>query len=282
MIAHTKFAASEAATLNLKWKGAPQRKVIDINKPKLYALLIGVSDYSNPDFKLRYAAKDATDFAEALRKQEGGVYREVVIKTLTNSQATAGNIRDALDWLEGEVTSRDVGLLFLAGHGMNDLKRRFYYLPYDGNPEKLRRTAIPQTDIQGVISALAGKALMFIDACHSAGSFGATTQTRGLSLVDINGIVNELSSAENGVVMFASSTGRELSIEDSRWENGAFTEALLEGFTGKADYNRDSAISIKELDLWLSERVKELTEKRQHPVARKPPTVPDFPIALAK
>ncbi len=283
LIARTKFSASEAASLGLKWKGPPPRQqTVDINKPKLYALLIGVSDYANDDFKLRYAAKDAEDFAQALKLQEGGVYREVELKVLTNSQATAGNIRDALDWLEGEVTSRDVGLLFMAGHGMTDLKQRFFYLPYDGNPEKLRRTAIPQHDIQSVISSLAGKALMFVDACHSAGSFGSGTQTRGLSLVDINGIVNELSSAENGVVMFASSTGRELSIEDSRWENGAFTEALLEGFQGRADYNKNNAISVKELDLWLSERVKELTNKKQHPVARKPPTVPDFPIALAK
>ena len=283
LIAHTKHATSEAAGLNLTWKGEPERKTAqDINKPKLYALLIGVSDYSNADYKLRYAAKDAEDFANTLKKQEGGVYREVVVRKLTNSQATAGNIRDALDWLEGEVTHRDVGLLFLAGHGMTDLKQRFYYLPYDGNPEKLRRTAIPQSDIQSVISSLAGKALMFIDACHSAGSFGKTTQTRGLSLVDVNGIVNELSSAENGVVMFASSTGRQLSIEDSRWENGAFTEALLEGFEGKADYNKNNAISIGELDLWLSERVKQLTNKKQHPVARRPSTVPDFPIAIAK
>lgn len=282
LIAHTKHAASEAESLELQWKGrrAPQSNG-DISKPKLYALLIGVSDYKNPDYKLRYAAKDAEDFANVLKQQEGGVYREVVIKKLTNKQATAGNIRDALDWLEGEVTSRDVGLLFLAGHGVTDLKQRFYYLPHDGNPDKLRRTAIPQADIKSVISSLAGKALMFIDACHSAGSFGSE-QTRGLSLVDVNGIVNELSSAENGVVMFASSTGRQLSIEDERWENGAFTEALLEGFSGKADYNQNNAISIKELDLWLSERVKELTNKRQHPVARKPPTVPDFPIAIAR
>lgn len=281
LIAQTKYATSEAARMSFNWKGKPPRlQDADINKPKLYALLIGISDYQQEDYKLRYAAKDAQDFAQTLKAQEGGVYREVVIKSLLNDQATAGNIRDGLDWLEQEVTSRDVGLLFLAGHGITDLKQRFYYLPYDGDPKRLRRTAIPQSDIQSVISSLAGKALMFIDACHSAGSFGATTQTRGLSLVDINAVVNELSSAENGVVMFASSTGRQLSIEDSRWENGAFTEALLEGFNGKADYNRNNAISIAELDLWLSERVKQLTDKRQHPVARRPVTVPDFPIAI--
>jgi len=98
----------------------------------------------------------------------------------------------------------------------------------------------------------------------------------------VTAVVNELSSAENGVVMFASSTGRELSIEDDRWENGAFTEALLEGLSGKADYSQDRVVSVGELDLWLSERVKKLTNKKQHPVARRPDTVPDFPFAIQR
>ena len=62
--------------------------------------------------------------------------------------------------------------------------------------------------------------------------------------------------------MFASSTGREISIEDERWKNGAFTEALLEGLAGKADYSKDGKLTIAELDLWLSERVKELTARQ--------------------
>jgi hypothetical protein len=94
--------------------------------------------------------------------------------------------------------------------------------------------------------------------------------------------VNELASAENGVVMFSSSTGREVSVEDQRWENGAFTEALLEAFSGAGDLTGDGIVSIAEFDLYLSERVKDLTDRQQHPVTVKPDTVPDFPIALAR
>ena len=283
LIARTSKAVSEPAKIALKWSGSPPKpKVPEFAKPKLYALLIGVSNYQDENFRLRYAAKDAIDVSQALKKQEGGVYREVVTKILTDQDATAGNIRDGLDWLEQEVTHRDVGLLFLAGHGITDLKQRFYYLPVDGNPEKLRRTAIPQSDIQDAISSLPGKVLMFIDACHSASGLRSSTQTRGLSLLDVTAVVNELSSAENGVVMFASSTGRQLSIEDDRWQNGAFTEALLEGLNGQADYSKDSVVSVGELDLWLSERVKVLTDKKQHPVARSPDTVPEFPFAIRR
>jgi hypothetical protein len=41
--------------------------------------------------------------------------------------------------------------------------------------------------------------------------------------------VNELSSTENGITTYASSTGREVSQEDDSWGNGAFTKALVEG-----------------------------------------------------
>jgi len=82
--------------------------------------------------------------------------------------------------------------------------------------------------------------------------------------------------------MFASSTGRQLSIENGTWKNGAFTKALIEGLSGNADYVKDGKLTISELDLWLSERVKFLTDKRQAPVMRKPDTIPDFPIALVR
>jgi uncharacterized caspase-like protein len=95
-------------------------------------------------------------------------------------------------------------------------------------------------------------------------------------------VINELASAENGVVVFSSSTGKQYSLEDPQWGNGAFTKALVEGFNGKADYNRNGRITHKMLDFYLSERVKELTGGQQTPVTQAPGGVPDFPIALSK
>jgi uncharacterized caspase-like protein len=95
-------------------------------------------------------------------------------------------------------------------------------------------------------------------------------------------VVNELASAENGAVVFASSTGKQYSLEDDAWGNGAFTKALVEGLSGKADYSGKGTISINMLDLYLSERVKQLTGGKQTPTTTKPNTVPDFPIALRR
>ena len=105
-------------------------------------------------------------------------------------------------------------------------------------------------------------------------------QQRGSA--DLTAIVNELTSAENGVVVFASSTGRQYSLESTNWNNGAFTKALVEGVTGRADPRQTGRITHKMLDYYVTERVKELTNGRQTPVNISPQGVPDFPIAVVK
>jgi uncharacterized caspase-like protein len=97
---------------------------------------------------------------------------------------------------------------------------------------------------------------------------------------DIVDLVNDLSSAENGVIVFASSTGRQYSLESDLWGNGAFTKALVEGVSGKADLRKQGTITHKMLDFYLAERVKELTRGEQTPVTASPYGVPDFPIAV--
>jgi len=86
----------------------------------------------------------------------------------------------------------------------------------------------------------------------------------------------------NGPVIFTSSTGRQVSIEAPEWNNGAFTKALVEGLTGKAaDLNDRKMITIKSLDYYIANRVKELTDGKQATTTIIPRSAtPDFPIAV--
>jgi len=226
--------------------------------------------------KLQYPAKDARDFAQAMLAQKGGLYRDVEVKLMTDAQATRDEVVDGLDWLQRQVTAKDVGMLFLAGHGVNDPTGIYYYLPVNFAVDKLKRTGVPFSDIRNTLASLAGKALFFVDTCHAGNVMGG----RRAGFPDINAVVNELASAENGVVVFASSTGRQYSQESTAWNNGAFTKAVVEGVGGKADYQKTGRITHKMLDFYLSERVKELTKGAQTPVNPSPQGVPDFPIAL--
>ena len=276
VIAENKFASSEPALARLKWKGKPPVMDEFVIKPKLYVLAVGVSKYDMENMSLRFAAKDAQDFAAVLKRQKGKLYRDVAVNIVTDDNASKGDVLDGLDWIERETTDNDVAAIFLAGHGINDRDGDYYFLPKNADPDRLRRTGVPYAVIKDVASGLPGKVLFFIDPCHSGNVMG----TRRGGPADIIAVVNDLSAAENGVVVFASSTGNQYSLEDPAWGNGAFTKALVEGLSGEADWTKDGNISINEMDLYLSERVKKLTGGQQTPTTSKPDTVPDFPVAV--
>jgi WD40 repeat protein len=281
LIAHSGALASEPAAVNLLWAGAaPASADANLLKPKLYGLFIGISKYQDDRLQLGLAAKDAHDLAEALKAQSGKLYGGVETRVLIDQEATRGDILDGLEWLEKQVTSRDIGVIFLAGHGMTDEHQNYWFLPDDARIEKLRATAVAQEDIQRTLRGLPGKAILFLDTCHSGQVLASADGAKSRGIVDVTAVVNELTAAENGVVAFASSTGREVSLERPEWGNGAFTKALIEGLGGKADLLHNGAITLSELDAYVVNRVKDLTGGAQHAVMLRPSTVSDYPIAL--
>ncbi len=254
-------------------------------KPNLYVLAIGVSKYAKSDMSLIFPAKDAQDFAHAMETQQGGLYNEVKTLIITNENATKDKILEGLDWIRKQTTPKDVAMIFIAGHGMTDNRSgTYYFLPYDANPEKLMATAVPAYYIRDTVASLQGKVLLFMDACYS-GNILKGKRTRGIPVAatsDVRGFVNELISAENGAIVFASSAQGQRSLEADEWGNGAFTKALLEGLSGKADPYHQGKITPSMLYYFIAEQVKKLTNGEQTPLMDKPPTVPEFPIAVVK
>lgn len=280
LFADNKNGTSTPATLRLRWAGKPAPAPEISNKPKLYLLAVGVSQYANPQYNLDLAAKDATDMARVLQAQKGKLYADVQVRLLTNAKATKDDVLDGLEWLKKEVTAKDVGIMFLAGHGMNDNTGKYYFLPHNADPGKLLRTGVAQTDIRDTLNTLAGKVVFFIDTCHSGNALG-TARTRAAT-APVDAFVNELASAENGVLVFTAATGRQLSLEDNSWGNGAFTKAVVEGLSGKADQQNTGRVTHKALDYYVSERVKQLTGGQQSPTSIIPQGVQDFPLAVVK
>lgn len=246
-----------------------------LSQPRLFVLAIGISDYKRPEYKLGLAAKDANDFAEAMRAQSGKLYRDVQTRSLINQQATRLAIIANLKWLSDTVGPGDIGMLFLAGHGINAQTGQYYFLPYEGSHEQLVQTGLPEAAIRDTLGRMRGKALFFVDTCFGGNVVGNfNTASRELARM-----ANDLAAAENGVVVFASSSGKQLSEENDAWGNGAFTKAVLSGLSGKADLTRTGRITFKGLDFYVSEEVRKLTEGRQTPVTISPIGVPDFAIA---
>ncbi len=85
--------------------------------PRLSAVLVGVSQYRQEPLRLHWAAKDANDLEAALQRQQGGLYREVNVKVLTDAKADRSALLNALIWLERETHSTTQRYCSLLGMG---------------------------------------------------------------------------------------------------------------------------------------------------------------------
>lgn len=213
---------------------------------------------------LQYTAKDAADFAKAFAGQGGAgkLFEQVFVKTLVAPEQTDMTaIKQAMfdlayQWNDGQIKPNDVLVVFISSHG-KIVENRFKILQTGYNPKYDRLTVDYKTDILEVLSPLNCKKLVFLDACHSGGAkegFGGVSKA-----------VIELAQTQPGVSTLTSCGSTEKSYEDKTWENGAFTEALLEAFGNqvctdasgqfRADTDGDGILRLGELYDFLRRRV---------------------------
>jgi uncharacterized caspase-like protein len=84
-------------------------------------------------------------------------------------------------------------------------------------------------------------------------------------LTNLVKIITKCQQKQNGWTIFSSS-GNEVSWEHSDWQNGAFTEAIIEGLKyGKADYNGNKIITTTELYRYINQRVPKLNTTKGFP-----------------
>jgi hypothetical protein len=228
-----------------------------VKKSSLYVLAIGTEPRSY-SHQTALSAKDAEDVANVLRMQTGKLYEYVVVRLLISDKATRAAMIDAFDWIAQETHPDDVSIIFLSGIGIKSERGTFYFLSFDSNIEDLRNTAIPSSEIEQTLSSLSGKTILFVDTGFAASAARLAELRKAIFFA----ASNDLSLVVNGT------TG-----------NGAFTKALVEGLSGKADVSGDREISVSELDVYLARRVKDITKGRQIPVSAKP-LMEDFPIVV--
>lgn len=271
IIAENKYSVSNPEYINVEYI----ERIKNIFKPTLYGLAIGVSNYKDKGLNLDYPAKDAFAVSDILKNQKKGLYRDIKIEFLHNEKATRFNILKGLHRLKKEATQKDVVLIFLAGHGLNDEFENYFFLPHDAKKEFLNGSAVKWSEFVDVIKTLPSKVILMADACHSGNIMGGKKRS-----ADITGALKGLLSAGTGQVIMTSTTGSSVAYEDPRWGHGAFTKAITEGLRGMADYDCDGVITIKELDFYVTFRVKDLTKGRQKPTTIIPSSIPDFPFAI--
>ncbi|MFC1725513.1 caspase domain-containing protein, partial [candidate division KSB1 bacterium] len=246
--------------------------ISDWNKINRYAVIIGVSDYKNPDIPdLSYAHKDAIDLYEFLASPKGGDFKKSNMKLLLNDNATTQNIRDALFNFLKRAKKEDIVYIYFSGHGApeNINPDNMYLITHDTDLQKVSSTAFPMWDIQTALARhiQSERVIIITDACHS-GQVGEEIKTKSLKKQNlINRYLMELSKSKSGRACLTASESGELSAESQGWGggHGVFTYFLLEALKGKADKDRNGIVSVKEVINYTFEKVVMETKGRQHP-----------------
>jgi dipeptidyl aminopeptidase/acylaminoacyl peptidase len=284
LYAENRNATSPPLAVPLKWDGKADlsqgiQGAAAEHKPRLFLLAVGVSQYHRPELNLNFADNDADQFGRAMQAQQGKEYAEVVSRVLLNGDATQSSVRTGLQWLESQVTGDDVGILFMAGHGFQMGDEGYFFAAADFDPSRARETGVDYKTIRQslVHFARAGnRAIFLIDTCHAGGVIGSNLgASSGATLAA------ELGRPENGVVVLTAAGPNQLSFEDAKWRDGAFTKAVLEAIVdAKADPEESGTITMLDLGRYVSKRVPVLTEQRQAPILMMPAGgVADFPVA---
>ncbi len=256
----------------------------------LHVLAVGVNAYANPEFDLRYAVPDATDFAEEVERQQRklGAYPTVEVTRLVDRDATKANILLAIGRLAGDVREppsdapaavraiapagpEDAVVIFFAGHGTAQ-SDRFYLLPHDlgyaGPRAGLDATGLRDILAHGISDleleqALeqvdAGHALLVIDACHSGQALESEETRRGP--MNSKGLAQL--AYEKGMYVLTAAQSYQAALEATELGHGLLTYALVEeGLkTASADEApRDGSVVIREWLDFATNRVPGLEE----------------------
>jgi tetratricopeptide (TPR) repeat protein len=236
------------------------------NSGKTRALVIGISDYQYID-KLNYADRDAEIFASYLFSQ--GIAPEDVV-LMKNKDAKRANIITELLRLAQLSQPGDNLIFYFSGHGDVEnitLFKKGFLLTYDTYSNNYLAGAVSVPDIKELFVTLCNqqvKVIVITDACRSgklAGGKEGVQFTAGL-----------LKDIWNNEIKMLSSQPNELSQEGPQWGEGrgVFSYYLVNGMKGEADANRDSLITIKELQQFVEAGVYQSTAGKQQPIIDGP------------
>jgi hypothetical protein len=234
-------------------------------KPQLYALVVGIQSFANPDFNLRFSVADATAIAEVLKNKASPLFSKVNVEQLVTQQTTTKAAIEAALARYQHIGPRDVFLFYVASHGMfeGDLATRQYFLipsnMREATMEAVQRDAVSEGDLKRMIGSIpATRKLLLFDTCH-AGAMGDAMMvtTRGMGE---SAAVNVLSSAVGSTVLSASTSEQE-ALEDMEG-HGVFTWVLLQGLNGSADFLKDGYIKTFDLATYVDHEVPKIAEER--------------------
>ncbi len=257
-----------------------------------YIIAVGVNEYANKDYNLRYAVADAQSFGDEVRSRQNqiGDFERIEVVSLLNENATKANILAALKKLNGEtsgapslkanpwdnlkkVEPEDTVIIYYAGHGTAQAQR-FYLIPHDlgytGDRTKLTEQglktildhSISDLELEAAVEGLdAGHLLLVIDACNSGQALEAEEKRRGP--MNSKGLAQL--AYEKGMYILTAAQSFQAALEAAQLGHGLLTYALVEeGLKTPVadDQPKDGVLIAREWLDFATERVPQMQEMK--------------------
>jgi WD40 repeat protein len=244
----------------------------------LFIIAVGVDKYpqlktcgpqQNAPCDLSFAGADAKAFAETVEKQMRGLHVNVVRRVLVNGvggelEPTRDNIENAFDVL---LTAKDNDTIavFIAGHGHNDQRTGYQFLPTNaraGDSGNLASSSVIKwATLEGAIQAAKGRRLLFVDTCRAGSAYNAR-------------LIKDAS--DGGIVAYSATNTQQDALELPSLGHGVFTFALVKGLNGAADLAQEREVRVFDLGAFIEREVRKATNGRQTPDFYKKPGAENF------
>jgi len=230
-----------------------------MSRPDDIAVVIGNRDYKNSDIPdVDYAVRDAQTMKKYLTRTLGFDEKNIIYVE-NASGAAMERIFGTGDSPKGQLYNwvrpgKSSVFVYYSGHGApNPESGSTYFIPSNTNPSYLSQNGYPVDQLYENLSVLPAESVtVVLEACFSGTSEG------GAVVSDISPAVlsveNPVMGLENGLA-FSAGAADQVSTWYNEKKHGLFTYYFLNGLRGEADADGNRAITAKELEAYLSEKV---------------------------
>jgi len=202
-----------------------------------WALVVGISQFSDARLSLHYTTKDARDFATALTDPKVGRFPTSNVHLLGENEVSTRRFKEELNWLARSAQEDDLVVIFVATHGTSrkdDTAEVNYIVTSDTDltsQDSLFGSALAMVELSDIVRTRikARRTVILLDTCHSGGAMTATKE-RATGLADFapSGAVLDRIRQGVGRAILTSSQEEQFSYEGAPFQNGYFTHFLLE------------------------------------------------------
>jgi len=237
-----------------------------------FALVIGIGTFRDAEIpKLKFAAKDARDFARVLTEPKYGNFPPENVTLLTDEKATRKAILNAVQQLIIQAKPEDLVVVYVSSHGSPSKQDKGlggigYIVTYDSSLQDIWVDSIEYQDFADKTSLIpARRKVAFLDTCFSGQASGTGSKLLSIEGVGVDDRTAKMFLSGEGTFVITSSKADERSWESDSIKNSYFTYYLMDALKSSSD----ELPTVKDVFQYLSSKVSTAVAKEknqpQHP-----------------